>query len=102
MTKTVKPRPEVKLFATDTQGQYIPQNFANLIHRGCVKGVSEHDWTILEAGPNHEWYWDTWNTVLDNAKIHDPTGTVYFLYQDGDLWLIPKGMTYSEDEGTWK
>ena len=79
------------LLLYDSHGIYIPQNFAGSF--GClwrVEGMSEEQWVILEAGPEHEWYWETWEEVLNNAVITNPTTHERFtLYQDGDLWLIP-------------
>lgn len=79
-----------ELYALDRHGIYIPQYFAESVRRECVTGVSAEDWTILEEGPDHEWYWDTWDSVLSNARITSPeTGVTYSLWQDGDLWLVP-------------
>jgi hypothetical protein len=87
------------LYADSNRGIYIPQHFAESIKRDCVTGLSEADWRCLEAGPpgsifadgeGCEWYWETWDRVLNNAVITEPdTGNKYALYQDGDLWLIP-------------
>jgi len=84
-----------ELLFDSNRGQYIPQNFAQEIKRECVTGVSDGDWKILEAGPSHEWYWDAWNDVVQNARVTDPvTKVTFYLYQDGDVWLIPKRKTY--------
>lgn len=81
---------EAELFAESAHGVYIPQHFAKAVNRDLVTGVTEDDWRILEAGPEHELYWEAWNDVESRAVVHAPEGVDYYLYQDGDLWLVPK------------
>lgn len=95
-------RPEPILFASDSRGIYIPQFFAECVRRECVANVGPDDWADLEAGPDSETYWDTWADVEARAVVTDRnTGTVYRLYQDGDLWLVPEGMEASEHGFRW-
>lgn len=77
------------LFNTDRLGRYIPHHFAMSVDRSRVTGVSSEDYTVLEAGPDHEHYWDAWADVLDNAKITDPVQGECYLHHDGDLWVVP-------------
>ncbi len=80
-----------QLLFDGNRGVYIPQNFAEEIKRDCVSHVSAEQWTVLEGGPDQECYWDVWDEVENNAVITDPVTKVnYILYQDGDVWLIPK------------
>lgn len=92
-------RPEPMLWLSDARGQYIPLDFASCFadRSSSVSGVSDKDWATLEAGPDHEYYWDTWNKVCDSATIRDGD-TDYFIYQDGHCWLIPHGMVWSDKE----
>ena len=76
-------------YADSARGVYIPQYFAETIHRDMTKGVSSEDWKILEAGPDHEFYWDVWCSVLDNCILTHPDEGCFYLWQDGDLWLVP-------------
>jgi hypothetical protein len=78
------------LFLDDHRGVYIPRDFANEIKRECVSGVDAKTWAILEAGPDHEWYWEAWSDVIDRATVKDGD-TVYTVYQDGPCWLVPEG-----------
>lgn len=80
------------LFADSARGVYIPQHFAESVNRANVTGVSDEDFAILASDPHEtEWLWETWDSVLNNARLHDPsTGITYCLYQDGDLWLVPE------------
>ena len=80
-----------ELLLDGARGIYIPQNFAEIVKRECVEGVSEEQWAIFEAGPEHEWYWEAWDEVLNSAIVTNPsTHERFTLYQDGDLWLIPE------------
>ena len=93
-------KPEVLLWLSDARGQYIPRDFAcSFANRDAtVSGVTNEDWQALSAGPEHHWYWETWDSVCDNARI-TIEGTVYTIYQDGDCWLVPNGMEWSDCEG---
>jgi hypothetical protein len=76
------------LFADSSRGQYIPQFFAESVRREFVTGINADDWADLEIGPACEWYWDTWDRVLNNAIVTDENGNKFTLHQDGDLWLV--------------
>lgn len=81
---------DAELYANDSRGVYIPQFFAESVKRDCVEGVTEEQFKILLEGPNAEWYWETWDEVTNNAVLTDPTnGKRFYLYQDGDLWMVP-------------
>jgi hypothetical protein len=90
--------PEPHLFADSARGIYIPYHFATAIDQSCVTGLEPDDWTILEAGPDHDLYWDVWTGVCDSAVVTGRDGINYTLWQDGDLWLIPEGMEWSEED----
>lgn len=94
-------QPEPMLWLSDARGVYIPRDFANSFADRAkhVSGVTENDWEILEAGPEHEFYWDAWTDVCDRAVITDENGMRYRIHQDGDCWLIPEDWEWSEDEG---
>lgn len=86
------------LWLDGNRGIYIPRDFAQcFIDRDkSVSGVNAETWAILESGPDHELYWDAWSAVLDNATVTDTDGTVYRLWQDGDLWLVEDGAESDE------
>ena len=95
----MKRKPEPLLWLSDARGRYIPRDFANsFVDRDKhVQNVSEENWQILED-PDHEWYWEAWDEVLQNAVVTDDEGTRFTLHQDGDLWLIPEGMEWSDKQ----
>ena len=80
-----------ELFASDHRGIYIPQFFAQAVFREAVQGVSDEQYAVLEAGPDHEHYWDVWDEVLGAAVINHPVLGACTLWQDGDLWVVPAG-----------
>jgi hypothetical protein len=93
-------KPDMLLWLSDARGTYIPRDFANSFadRAKSVSGVSDENWAVLEAGPDHEEYWDTWTDVCDWAIVTDDNGNRYRVYQDGDCWLVPVGMEWSDDE----
>jgi hypothetical protein len=97
-------RPEPICFLTDARGVYLPRDFAKAWEdrTKSVANVSDEDWTALEAGPDHSEYWDAWQEVCDSAIVTDINGVKYHVYQDGDCWLIPVGMTYDDEADGWR
>jgi len=88
----------VTILLSDNRGVYIPQNFAE----GFMPhywGLDENDEDIatLREGPDAEWYWEAWESILTRAKHIDPDGSVWLLQQDGDLFTYCEAlMTYDE------
>ena len=88
------------LFLDGARGQYIPRDFARTIKRKHVQGVSLEllERLAKENSNESEFYWEEWETVLNNAKIVFD-GAEYTLHNDGDLWLINyEAMTEQERE----
>lgn len=71
---------------SDARGVYLPRDAAETLDWLQFPDVKAEDLDVLRAGPDAEFYWDAWQSVLDNAETKD--GDV--LHQDGDLWLIRK------------
>jgi hypothetical protein len=86
------------LWLDDHRGRYIPRDFANSFsdRASTVKGVDAETWEILEDGPDHEFYWEAWQEVENSARVIID-GHQYRVYQDGDCWLIPDGMEWSDN-----
>jgi len=82
-----------ELFLAEDSGVYIPKMFAEAIKPECLSGVSEEDLKVLREFNLHqdsELYWNTWDYVLLNALITNPSTDIeYNLHHDGDLWLVP-------------
>jgi hypothetical protein len=77
---------EPNLVLSDSHGIYIPQMYC----------VDFKDVQICQAGPDHEWYWEAWQSILDDAHIVSD-GITWRLHQDGDLWEVPDGYEWPED-----
>ena len=65
-------------------GRYIPKMFAEHFDWSYwnVDHLREERESLL-AGPDDEWYWESWDTVLLEA-YHDE----YHLWQDDDLFAV--------------
>lgn len=50
--------------------------------------VSEESVQTLLKGCDEEFYWESWEDVLDNLKI-EIDGEKYHMIQNKDVWLIP-------------
>lgn len=96
-------KPAMLLWLSDNRGVYIPRDFAlSFVDRAKhVANVDDESWAILEAGPDHEFYWDTWIDVCNNAVVTDEKGIKFFIWQDGDCWLVPEGMEWSDRDGAF-
>ena len=90
---------EPNLVLSDSHGIYIPQIYcsdADEAWAQCV-GVDYKDVQVCQQGPDHEWYWEAWQSILDNAHIVSD-GVTWRLEQCGDLWEVPDGYVWPEDE----
>ena len=67
-------------------GIHVPKQFV-LNHNMTDWGVDHEDMMIILDGPSNEYYWETWDKILNDAKIiiDDEEWT---LAQDGDLFAV--------------
>lgn len=85
------------LYAVDgAHGQYAPQVFAQLY--GEQSTMSADDKQILLTGPEHEYYWETWDTVLENVTVtcNDVTYNIY-PGESGDVFLVRADREWPDD-----
>lgn len=90
---------DCQLLISDSQGIYVPQVWASGMDKADALS-SKVDWgdvKICQSGPDNEAYWEAWQAILDSAEIADPDGSVWTLYQNGDLWAIRQGVELPED-----
>ena len=73
-----------ELMVDSRHGVYCPQVFALTANRDMFPSIADESWTVLEAGPEHELYWDTWVYKVEGQESTD--GGV--IYQDGDIWVV--------------
>jgi hypothetical protein len=95
---------EPLLWLSDARGIYIPRDFAESFNdrAKCVSGVTDEQWAVLEAGPDHEQFWDVWQEVCDDAVVTDEDGNRYYVEQDGDCWLVPVGMFWDDEKEAYE
>ena len=86
------------LILTDAHGCYIPKMFCNDIDENDALNCSidYKDVQVCQNGPNHEWYWESWQSILDSFECPDKHGIVWRLHQDGDLWEVPDGFVWPD------
>ena len=79
----------IELFLDGNRGIYMPQAFAQCADRTKWHGVSYEEWAILEAGPDHEQYWDVWADVCSNAIATDSNGYTFRIHlgESGDVFI---------------
>lgn len=89
----------IVLLADSSRGVYIPQNFVQTCYM-AEWHVNEEDSRVLLAGPDHEHYWETWDSVLNNA-YWEKDGKRWHLSQDGDLWAFCAELMTREEKRNW-
>jgi len=110
----------IHCYLDSASGQYIPKRFALETRRECISGVKPEQLDYLAKGPGGsldedtsladgesergEWYWDTWQTVLDNAILTDPESRFQFRLWNGecgDIFLVPIDWEWSDEANTF-
>ena len=83
----MKKQPDnIELLLDSNRGIYIPRDF--------VEGFDLEEWHVnvdnayICKNPDHEFYWDSWAGILNNAYYIAEDGRKFTLYQDGDLWAL--------------
>jgi len=76
------------------RGIYIPKAFADGFDMKLWH-VKKSDAAILSAGPDHEYYWDTWDDILRDAWMKDGKHK-WRLSQDGDLFAVRNDYDWPE------
>lgn len=96
-------KPEPFILIEDNYGIYIPKYFANAFEdrKSRVQDIDDETWKILEKGPDHPEYWEAWSDIEQNAVVTNIEGIRYFIYMDGDCWLIPFGMSWNDETESW-
>ena len=91
----------IQLLLDDNRGIYIPQNFVDEFKLELLSGINAEDVKTCQAGPEHEWYWDAWDNILNNASYQE-NGHTFTLHQDGALFgICDELMTDEEYRDYW-
>ena len=88
--QTTKYPEDITLFLDGCRGTYIPKNFSESIKREFI--INREKWDheldfLIKYDTNKDFYWETWESVLDNLKVKIGK-RIYFFYQSDDLWMI--------------
>ena len=86
----------LSLLVSDSCGVYVPLRFVTDMDLAQWSGIRDEDVKILEAGPDAEWYWEAWDSVLGSAYANI-NGKVWRLSQDGDLWAYCEELMSDEE-----
>ena len=96
MSRTITPQPCLVL--DGAHGIYIPQLWcSDITEEECpTLHIQWSDVQCCQSGPDEEWYWEAWQSILDTCHMTDGAGTTWRLHQDGDLWEVPDGFEWEE------
>lgn len=83
----------IEILLSDHHGIFIPKIFSEDFGGW---GVTHEDVVDL-ASPDNEFYWETWEAVINYAQRTDSKGNVWRLYQDGDLFAICEELMSDEE-----
>ena len=79
----------MELLCDSHHGVYIPQIMARRLYDAGWSGITLDDVIQLESDPyDGEWYWETWEGVLNEAQFKDENGETWYLHHDGDLFAV--------------
>lgn len=82
------------LLLDSARGAFIPRDFItdglnNVDEKHCSNWhINTDDALLLALGTDLEWYWETWERVLNDAYFIADDGRKFTLHHDGDLWAI--------------
>ena len=75
---------DVTLFLDESRGTDIPRDFAILINKDLIidreKWLPELDF-LMKYDPYHDFYWETWDQILNHLKIKIGHRTYFFTLQ---------------------
>ena len=98
------PDTDSKLLLSDSHGIYIPQIYCQQLTEDDAPdmGVEWSDVVCCQSGPDQEWYWESWQAILDSAEITEPATlkvdeSQWRLIQNGDLWQVRSDVEIPEE-----
>lgn len=98
MLKKIAFAQKIDLLCDSHHGIYIPQIMADRLVSSGWKGIDPEDVTTCKD-PDDEWYWEAWDSILNNAYYIDEEDQRWFLYQDGDLFAVMEDLDIDEHFG---
>ncbi len=89
---------ELSLLVDSHHGIYSAQILAQSY--GKYLQIDRTELNILKAGPDDDNYIETW-AAIDGCEIIDESGEKYFIWQNEDIWAVPDGWEWSEEDETY-
>jgi len=82
----------MELIVNGSHGIYVPKIFAER-YQNLIDNKEEviDDLQILLKGPDEEYYWDAWDTVLNRVRINNK-----IIIQSEDLYLVNQNENFYE------
>lgn len=74
----------MRCIADDCRGIYAPQTALRTMRAENWTGIVLDDAATVEAGPDHDDYWEAWDDICRTAK--SPSGE--FVSHDGDIFAV--------------
>lgn len=88
---------ETVLLVDEVNGVNIPKIFCErAAHYADSWQMSRGDMEICMGGPEEEFYWEAWESIINQAKMTDSQGREWRLWQDGSLFA------YTGDGEQWQ
>ena len=98
------PDTDCRLLLSDANGIYIPQRWCDGLSEEDAEdlSISWEDVQICQSGPDSEFYWKAWQSILDSAEITEPAtlkeeASLWRLIQNGDLWQVRADVEIPEE-----
>jgi len=85
----------IQILVSDHHGVHIPQAF---VENFDWSGIDVNDINLVYKGPDHEWYWEAWESIVNDAFQIDKNGNTWKLYQDGDLFAYCEELMSDEEK----
>lgn len=79
----------MQVLVDNHHGIYVPQVFVSTYNVNKF-GIEEFDpdYQSVLQGPENEWYWESWDAILNKASYTDENGNTLYLEHNGDLFLV--------------
>lgn len=92
------PDTDCELILSDSNGIYIPKMYCDGVDEEEAESmcVDWKDVKICQAGPDHEHYWEAWQSIERDTEWTDSNGEEWRLLQNGDLWAVKANVEIPE------
>lgn len=85
----------MQLICDSHHGIYCPQITIKDLIDDIVSQLPAEDVKTVLDGPDNEWYWESWENILDQTFTFE--GKTYRLEQDEDVWMMEEGEEFNNE-----